>query len=115
MKTLIFVFFCINLTFSQETYYDNVSASQIINVIDKVGFEAKSCTNNTLSSAILQLPDNGIQQLNISSWHLCNNRQDDIFNNYNLFYKPISRTTFNLYCKELSSLMMCDGTYKQPR
>lgn len=117
MKALIlFLLFapCFS-TYSQEKYFKDITASQIVDVIPIVGFKAKRCANEVLSSAILQLPDSHIKQLNISTWSLCNNRQDDVFRNYNIFYKPVSRATFDRYCKELTALMICDGTYEQPR
>lgn len=102
-------------SYSQEKYFKDITASQIVDVIPIVGFKAKRCANDVLSASILQLPDNAIKQLNISTWSLCNNRQDDVFRNYNIFYKPVSRATFDRYCKELTALMICDGTYEQPR
>lgn len=113
--TLIIIQILAFKTSAQEAYYVDVSASQIVSVMDKVGFKAKRCDNNVLASAILQMPDNVIKQLNINGWSLCNNRQEDVFRNYNLYYKPVNRTTFDLYCKELTALMICDGTYKQPQ
>ncbi len=102
-------------SYSQETHFKDVSASQIVDVLIKLDFKLKITIIKILSTGILQLSDYVIKQLNISGWYLCNNRQEYVFRNYNLYYKPISRSIFDLYCKESTALMICDRTYKQPR
>lgn len=54
-----------------------------------------------------------IKQININSWGICEHYNIDNFDTYNYYYKPISRTVYNKYCKELNALMLLDGTIKQ--
>jgi hypothetical protein len=56
-----------------------------------------------------------LKQLNISSWVYCDYKKIDNFETYNYYYKDISRTTFDNYCKEINALMILDGVIIQPK
>ncbi|ASS47860.1 MAG: hypothetical protein A3D31_18460 [Candidatus Fluviicola riflensis] len=114
LLTSIFLIFSFVST-AQDDYYKDISASQIVSVIDKVGFSPTKITKDVkaFKIVILQLGTNEIKQVNIDSWWLCNNRKDDNFTIYNMLYKEVTKETFDLYCKELISLMVCDGTATQ--
>lgn len=117
MKSLLISIFLV-LSFAsiaQDDYYKDISASQIVSVIDKVGFCPINRTKDVkvFKLAILQLSASAIKQVNINSWWLCNNRKDDNFTIYNMLYKEVTKEIFDLYCKELISLMVCDGTATQ--
>lgn len=56
-----------------------------------------------------------LKQLNISSWVYCDYKKIDNFETYNYYYKDISRTTYDNYCKEINALMILDGVIIQPK
>lgn len=56
-----------------------------------------------------------LKQLNIDSWFYCEYKKIDNLETYNYYYKDITRNTYDLYCKEINTLMLMDDILQHPK
>jgi hypothetical protein len=89
---------------------------KVIRVIDASGFSPIKLKDiREFKAAILQLSDAAFKQINIDTWYLCSFKHDEYFEIYNLYYKLITKQFYDENCKALITLMLLDGTIKQPK
>jgi len=92
----------------------NFEAIKVVKVIESSGFKPSKLTSNLqeFKAIILQLSNRAYTQLNIDTWYKCSYEHEKVFNLYNLFYKPVTKSFFDENCKALCALMLIDGTLK---
>ena len=114
---LLFTVFFISQSKAQIKEF---SALDLTNTIEEIGFKPvkklKNFNQIDLKKFVLSSIQNGLlQQLNIDAWYHCENKSEEGFQIYNLYYKKISKTYYNSHCKEINALMEIDGVVQQPR
>lgn len=113
--TLITVIFFTSIH-SQNNKFNTADLQRVAKI---VGFRYTKNFKNLPEDKLIQIyssieSDRSlINQININSWGICEHYNIDNFDTYNYYYKPISRTVYNRYCRELNALMLLDGTIKQ--
>lgn len=99
--------------------YDDTefNALKVVQVMDACGFKPISITTDyrKFRSIILQLSERAFTQFNIDTWYLCSYKHEENFQIYNMYYKQVSKSYYDENCKGLITLMIVDGTIKQPK
>lgn len=99
--------------------YDDIefNALKVVQVMDACGFKPINITTDykKFKSLILQLSERAYTQFNIDTWYLCSYKHEENFQIYNMYYKQVSRGFYDENCKGLITLMIVDGTIKQPK
>jgi len=98
----------------------DITNSQITATIDLIAFKPvkllKQFKGVDLKKFIYYANEQStLRQLNIDARYLCRNKKEENYEVYNLYYKKISKDTYDLYCKEINILMEMDGVIAQPR
>ena len=119
MRTIILLFTLFFVSQSKAQIKE-FSALDLTSTIEEIGFKPvkklKNFNQIDLKKFILSTIQNGLlQQLNINAWYLCENKREEGFQIYNLYYKKISKTYYNFHCKEINAIMEIDGVVQQPR
>ena len=116
-------FICISLLFFGLNSYCqslDITNSQLITTIDLLEFKPiklmKQFKGIDLKKFIYYANEEAtLRQLNIDARYLCRNKKDENYEIYNLYYKKISRQTYDSYCKEINILMEMDAVISQPK
>lgn len=89
---------------------------KVVQTIDIIGFKPIRVKDiKQFKSVLLQLSDKAYTQLNIDTWYLCSYKHEEYFQIYNMYYKAITKNLYDDNCKALITLMLVDGTIKQPK
>jgi len=101
-----------------EDKYDDkeFNGLKVTKVIEASGFKAVNYADlRQFKSMILQLSQRAYTQLNIDTWYLCSYKHEEYFLIYNMYYKSVTHSFYDENCKALITLMILDGTVKQPK
>lgn len=87
------------------------SGSDFISVMEIVGFSPvdSAWQGNTMKVALLRLDSKNLNQMAMDGEYYAKSiKHDDYFLIYNLYYKQISKTDWDIYCPYLLPLMHID-------
>lgn len=91
------------------------SASDIVDGLDNLNQAGyvfvkalKGADLKKVKAAVLNLPVAAVKQMNIIGQYYCSVKHEDCFKLWNLYYKPISRESFDSYCVVLVFMMQMD-------
>ncbi|MBO9204852.1 MULTISPECIES: hypothetical protein [Niastella] len=124
-KQIIFLlisFCCINTLIAQSKSEDEWAkiyrpqewkATDYVALIDSIKFKPmKNMKNHSvrdIKAAILSLNSDDIRQMNITGSYYCSVKHEEMFQLWNLYFPPISKSFWNINCKGLITLMDLDG------
>ena len=120
MKKIFFTILALTFLNSYSQDYD-FSANDLRKVMNIISFNPvnnlKGLSSQKLNQFfnMVEADEPMLKQLNIDSWFYCEYKKIDNLETYNYYYKDITRTTYNTYCKEINALMILDGIIKQPK
>lgn len=119
MRTIILLFTLFFIS-QLQAQIKEFSALDLTNTIKEIGFKPvkklKNFNQIDLKKFVLSTIQNGLlHQLNIDAWFLCENKREEGFQIYTLYYKKIPKTYYNSHCKEINAIMEIDGVVQQPR
>ena len=106
------------ISFSQVKEFTTYDLKRVMDITQFKGAKRlKGYNQQKLNEFLNRIESNSglLQQLNIDGWAICDYKNIDNFETYNYYYKKISRTIYNQYCKEINAIMILDDIIAQPK